>query len=45
VGRNVSITPCVNFYYGHPGDLSFEGETIGGWKQNVIDFGVGITFH
>jgi hypothetical protein len=45
VGRNVSITPCMNFYYGQPGDLSFEGERIGGWKQNVIDFGVGITFH
>jgi hypothetical protein len=45
VGRNISITPSVNYYYGQPGDLSFEGETIGGWKQNVIDFGVGITFH
>jgi hypothetical protein len=45
VGRNVSITPCVNFYYGQPGDLSFEGGTLGGWKQNVIEFAVGITFH
>ena len=45
VGRNISITPSVNYYYGQPGDLSFEGETIGGWKQNVIDVGIGITFH
>lgn len=46
VGRNVSITPCVNYYYGRPGDVSFEGETaLGGWKQDVIDFSIGITFH
>lgn len=45
VGRNVSITPSVNYWYGRPGDISFEGETLGGWKQNVIDFGIGITFH
>jgi hypothetical protein len=55
VGRNISITPSVNFYYGQPRDLSFELETFGpletitvksgGWKQNVIDFGIGITFH
>jgi hypothetical protein len=45
VGRNISITPCVNFYCGQPGDLVFEGETIGNWKQNVISFEVGITFH
>ena len=55
VGRNISITPSVNFYYGQPRDLSFELEAFGpletitvksgGWKQNVIDFGIGITFH
>jgi hypothetical protein len=45
VGRNVSITPSVNFYYGQPGDIAFEGETIGGWKQNVVDFSIGVTFH
>lgn len=43
--RNVSITPCVNYYYGKPGDLTFEGETVAGWKQNVIDVGIGVTFH
>ncbi len=45
VGRNISITPSANFYYGQPGDLSFEGETLGNWKQNVFDFVIGITFH
>jgi hypothetical protein len=46
VGRNVSITPCVNYYYGRPGDVGFEGGTaLGGWRQDVIDFGIGITFH
>jgi opacity protein-like surface antigen len=45
VGRNISITPSVNYYYGQPGDLSIEGETLGGWKQNVIDVGIGIIFH
>jgi len=56
LGRNISITPSVNFYYGKPyRDYSFEAETFGplqaitvkieGGKQNVIDFGIGITFH
>ena len=45
VGRNISITPCAYFYYGQPGDLTFEGETIAAWKQNVFDVGIGITFH
>ena len=25
VGRNVSITPCVNYFYGQPGDVSVQG--------------------
>lgn len=45
VARNISITPSANFYYGQPGDLSLAGETLGGWKQSVIDVGIGITFH
>jgi len=45
VGRNVSLTPSVNFHYGEPGDLTFEGETLAGWKQNVVSFELGITFH
>lgn len=45
VGRNVSITPCVNYHYGAPGDLSFEGDTLSNWTQNVVSFEIGITFH
>jgi len=46
VGRNTSLTPCVNFYYGQPGDIDFEGEALfGGWKQNVVTFEIGLTFH
>lgn len=46
VGRNISITPGVNYFYGQPGDISIQGETaLGGWKHDVIDFSVGITFH
>jgi hypothetical protein len=46
VGRNISITPSFNFYYGKPGDISVAGEVaLPGWRQNVLDFGVGVTFH
>jgi hypothetical protein len=45
VGKNVSLTPCVNYYFGKPGDLTGDGETIGGWKQNVVSVELGVTFH
>ncbi len=46
VARVISITPAVNFWYGQPGDLMVAGETIArNWKQNVVDFTVGVTFH
>lgn len=46
VGRNISLTPCVNYTYGKPGDVTFESEAIfGGWSQNVVSFEIGITFH
>lgn len=46
VGRNISITPAVNYYYGQPGDIEFDGETaFGGWSQDVVTFEIGITFH
>ena len=46
VARIISITPAVNFLYGQPGDLVVAGETLArNWKQNVVDFTVGITFH
>jgi hypothetical protein len=46
VGRNISLTPAVNFWYGAPGDLKFGKETIArNWKQNVVDLTLGVTFH
>jgi hypothetical protein len=46
VGRNISITPAVNFWYGKPGGVTLGGETIfRNWRQNVVDFTVGVTFH
>jgi hypothetical protein len=46
VGRNISITPVSNFYYGDLGSLVLAGvPQKSGWKQNVIDVGVGLTFH
>lgn len=42
VGRNLSMTPYANYYYGRP-DLSSEGES--NYRQDVFDFAVGITFH
>lgn len=46
VGRNVSITPSFNFYYGKPGDIDFGGgDILQGFSQNVIAIEVGITFH
>jgi hypothetical protein len=45
VSPRVSITPAVNFWYGHAGDLKLLGETFASnWKQNVVDFTIGITF-
>lgn len=48
VGRNVSLTPVVNFLFGGVGDLELSGAGgtfATGWEQNVIDFGLGVTFH
>ncbi len=46
VGRNISLTPCVNYHYGKPGDLDFgDGDVLPGFKQNVVSFELGITFH
>ena len=46
VGRKVSITPAVSFWYGWAGDIAFSGETLfTNWKHNVIDVTVGVTFH
>jgi outer membrane autotransporter protein len=45
VGRNTSLTPCINFQYGSVGDIAFKGVTFGNWKHNVISLELGITFH
>lgn len=46
LGRRVSITPAVNFWFGQIGDVEVERETfVSDWKQNVIDLTVGLTFH
>lgn len=46
VGRNISITPVTNFYYGQLGSLVLAGTPVkSGWKQNIVDAGIGITFH
>ena len=46
VGAMISITPVANFYFGSDGDMKSGGSTlVTGWKHNVYDFGLGITFH
>jgi len=46
VGRNVSLTPVVNYVYGGLEDFDVPGIGLArGWKQNVIDLGLGVTFH
>src|SRR2546425_1089008 len=44
-GRNVSLTPTANFYFGADGDVSDVSGTVPSVKHTVIDFGLGITFH
>ncbi len=47
VGRDVSLTPVVNYMYGGVGNVSQAGfgTVRSQWKQNVVDFGLGVTFH
>ena len=47
VGRDLSLTPVVNYVYGGVGHVnqSGVGRFATGWKQHVIDFGLGVTFH
>jgi hypothetical protein len=45
VARRIAVTPAVNVWYGHIGDLTFEGETFASkWRHHVIDVTIGITF-
>jgi hypothetical protein len=42
----ISITPALTYWGGNVGDLEFQGETLfTNWKQNVVAFTIGITFH
>jgi hypothetical protein len=42
----VSITPAVSYWGGSVGTLEFQGATLfTNWKQNVIAFTIGLTFH
>src|SRR5258705_13980183 len=45
VGRDVSLTPVVNYVYGAVGDVneSGAGRFATGWKQNVGEVGLGVT--
>ena len=45
-GRDVSLTPVVNYFWGGVGDVNRGGGTVfTGWKQHVLDVGLGVTFH
>ena len=44
--RPRSFASAVNFWGGKPGNVPHDGEPlITNWKQNVVDFTVGVTFH
>jgi hypothetical protein len=46
VAKSISITPSVNYYFGQSGDIAILGTpALPGFKHNVVDFVVGITFH
>lgn len=46
VGSSTAVTPVATFWYGKPGDLEFEGNPVlPGFKHNVVEIGVGVTFY
>jgi hypothetical protein len=47
VGKNVSITPAVDFWYGKHGATAplAGGAAFGSWNHNVVDVTIGVTFH
>ena len=45
VGKNISVTPAVNYWFGWSGDVTLDGTLLTNWKPNVVDFTVGVTFH
>jgi len=46
VGRNVSLTPIVDFLYGGSRDLRLNGTTLlSDVSSTLVNFGLGVTFH
>ena len=46
-GRDVSLTPVVDYTWGDVGDVNrgSSGAVFTRWRQNVFDVGLGVTFH
>jgi hypothetical protein len=46
IGDTTAVTPVATFWYGKPGDLQFEDiPVLTGFKHNVFEIGVGVTFY
>jgi hypothetical protein len=46
IGDSSAVTPTATFWYGKPGDLQFEDiPVLSGFKHNVFEIGVGVTFY
>jgi hypothetical protein len=46
IGTSTAVTPTATFWWGKPGDLSIDDiPIIPGFKHNVFEIGVGITFY
>jgi outer membrane autotransporter protein len=46
VGKNISLTPVLNYFYGSIGEFSTDGlVSAGDWNQNVVQLALGLTFH
>jgi len=47
LGRAVSLTPVVTYMYGGVGNVNEAGVGTARtqWRQNVVDFALGVTFH
>ena len=46
LGRMISLSPAVGYWYGRPGDLRVgPADLFSNWRQNLFEFTVGITFH
>lgn len=46
VGRGLSFTPAVTYWYGRTGGWKVFGETFfAGWSHDVVDMTIGVSFH